>query len=104
MTTDEKLIKLKSDLKNNSNLFIPGGQIVYDFLQTIDEVIEDNKMLRILLWLRHGCDITSLYGDDGELQCGKCIIDFKRDDALKIAEKFEKLNADKLKIGEKDGE
>jgi hypothetical protein len=40
---------------------------------------EDNKELRKLLWLRHGCD--GLYGDDGEMQCnmGGCMIDFKRD-------------------------
>jgi hypothetical protein len=33
--------------------------------------------LRQLLWLNHGC--ISLYGDDGEMQCGQCGIDFKRD-------------------------
>lgn len=36
------------------------------------------ERLRELLWLRHGCEITSLYGDDGEMQCSKCLIDFKR--------------------------
>lgn len=34
--------------------------------------------LRRLLWLRHGCPIASLYGDDGEMSCGQCRIDFKR--------------------------
>jgi len=34
--------------------------------------------LRELLWLRHGCPIAALYGDDGEMQCSKCGIDFKR--------------------------
>jgi hypothetical protein len=28
------------------------------------------------LWLGHGCD--ALYGDDGEMQCPRCGIDFKR--------------------------
>lgn len=31
-----------------------------------------------MLWLRHGCPISALYGDDGEMQCNKCGIDFKR--------------------------
>jgi hypothetical protein len=31
---------------------------------------------RRLLWQRHGC--AGLYGDDGEMQCGSCILDFKR--------------------------
>ena len=39
--------------------------------------ISDEMELRKLLWLHHGCD--GLYGDDGEMQCNKCHIDFKRD-------------------------
>lgn len=51
-----------------------------------DELHEENKQLRMLLWLRHGCD--GLYGDDGEMQCAKCMIDFKRDSADSIEEKW----------------
>lgn len=36
------------------------------------------RELRKVLWLNHGCDIGALYGDDGEMQCGRCIIDFLR--------------------------
>ena len=32
---------------------------------------------REALWLRHGHE--GLYGDDGEMQCGTCVRDFKRD-------------------------
>jgi hypothetical protein len=40
----------------------------------------DEKILRQLLWLRHGCPLNALYGDDGEMQCNNpgCMIDFKR--------------------------
>ncbi len=48
----------------------------------------ENKILRRLLWLRHGCPSNALYGDDGEMQCHKCCLDFKRDSAQKIDEKF----------------
>lgn len=51
-------------------------------------LVKENKELRKLLWLRHGCEIASLYGDDGELQCGKCMIDFRRDSAESINEKW----------------
>lgn len=34
--------------------------------------------IRRLLWLRHGCPLSVLYGDDGEMQCSNCSIDFKR--------------------------
>ena len=33
---------------------------------------------RELLWLNHGCPVFALYGDDGEMQCGRCCIDFRR--------------------------
>lgn len=35
--------------------------------------------VRMQLWLTHGCGFTSLYGDDGEMQCNRApFIDFKR--------------------------
>jgi hypothetical protein len=37
---------------------------------------KEEKILRELLWIRHGHE--ELYGDDGEMQCGRCGIDFKR--------------------------
>lgn len=50
--------------------------------QDLDDEIErlraENARLRELLWLRHGCEVTALYGDDGERSCGDCRIDFKR--------------------------
>ena len=45
---------------------------------------EDEKKLRKLLWLNHGCSLDTLYGDDGEMQCNKCFIDFKRDSIEQI--------------------
>lgn len=35
------------------------------------------RELRRTLWLNHGC--VALYGDDGEMQCGDCLTDFKRE-------------------------
>lgn len=52
---------------------------------------DDEKMLRKLLWLRHGCSISSLYGDDGEMQCSACLIDFRRDSVSAIQERFHVL-------------
>ena len=48
------------------------------------EMTEDERGLRRLLWLRHGCKFASLYGDDGEMQCSGCGIDFKRMTAVQI--------------------
>ena len=35
--------------------------------------------LRMALWLHHGCDHKDLYGDDAEMQCRSCALDFRRD-------------------------
>lgn len=61
-------------------------------------------ILRKLLWLRHGCEHHCLYGDDGEMQCNWCRIDFKRDSAEDIEARFTKINMDVMaKEGENDG-
>lgn len=43
--------------------------------------------LRRLLWLHHGC-MEGIYGDDGEMQCNACMLDFVRDDIEKITNRF----------------
>lgn len=53
---------------------------------------ETQNQLRELLWLRHGCPPFVLYGDDGEMQCTKCLIDFKRYSIDQIKERFESLS------------
>lgn len=46
----------------------------------LEKLRKDDEILRTLLWLRHGCKMHTLYGDDGEQQCNShgCMIDFKR--------------------------
>lgn len=44
----------------------------------------ENERLRKLLWLTHYNHFHYLYGDDGEMQCTRCLIDFKRDPIDKI--------------------
>lgn len=58
------------------------------------DVESENRKLRELLWLRHGC--KGLYGDDGEIQCNKCMIDFKRHSVEIIEAKFYKMGVDLL--------
>ena len=48
----------------------------------------DELILRYLLWLNHG-HVDCLYGDDGEMQCNKCRIDFKRDPVEDIKKRFD---------------
>jgi len=48
----------------------------------------NEEILRELLWMEHQCE--GKYGDDGEMQCGKCLIDFRRDSAKDIASKTKK--------------
>jgi hypothetical protein len=61
------------------------------------DIKEENKKLRELLWLRHGCPFYCLYSDDGEMQCHYCGIDFKRDSIEKIEDVFSKQSIEKYK-------
>jgi len=53
---------------------------------------EIERKLRELLWLRHGCPLSCLYGDDGEMQCSNIQshkpIDFRRDTPQQIEDKL----------------
>jgi hypothetical protein len=53
--------------------------------------MDENLELRKMLWLRHGCDINALYGDDGEMQCSRHLpwLDFKRDSPEEIELKLQ---------------
>jgi len=59
--------------------------------------MNEEQVLRKLLWLRHGCPFHALYGDDGEMQCHICGIDFKRTPAETIENQFFKINEPKIK-------
>ena len=48
----------------------------------------ESAKLRELLWIRHRCSTAALYGDDGEMQCGVCLIDFKRQSVSSIEQDF----------------
>ena len=51
---------------------------------------QEEQTLRYWLWLKHKGSDCHLYGDDGEMQCGKCGLDFKRDSVERINEVFNK--------------
>ena len=51
---------------------------------------------RRLLWLTHGKECV-LYGDDREMRCNTCMIDFKRMSVEEIDKRFYDLGMEKLK-------
>lgn len=56
-------------------------------------LIDENIKLRIFMWINHNpkCTLGSLYGDDGEMQCSNCKIDFKKDPIDQIIIKLKEL-------------
>ena len=66
-----------------------GWQVLFN------EVWTAERTLRKLLWLKHGHQ-ESLYGDDGEMQCSKCRLDFKRDSVEAIEARFDEMNSQAL--------
>ena len=47
--------------------------------------------IRKLLWLTHHCGQDQLYGDDGEMQCHLCGLDFLRHSEKRIVDTFDKV-------------
>ncbi len=46
-----------------------------------DELADvEEQSIRHFLWNNHGCKLMARYGDDGEMSCGMCALDFKRMD------------------------
>ena len=54
----------------------------------IAQLRSDNRKLRHLLARQHDSAKHMLYGDDGELQCNVCWIDFRRDPVAEIERKL----------------
>ena len=48
-------------------------------MAALEAVREEIVAVRDWRWMNHGCSPAGLYGDDGEMQCGQCGRDFKRD-------------------------
>ena len=65
---------------------------------TNEQRLEDeNRRLRGLLWERCGCPVSYKYADDGEMQCQRCKIDFKRFSIDNIESRFAEIGFEKLK-------
>jgi len=73
--------------KHNVEHTLAGCDIKIDTVE-LPKDFDDIQILRKLLWLKHGCSSAFLYGDDGEMQCSRCVIDFKRDSISSIEDKF----------------
>lgn len=55
------------------------------------------EILRHHLWLRHDpMHYSILYGDDGEMQCAACLLDFKRMSAVEIVARWEQMKLTEL--------
>lgn len=66
------------------------------------EMRDENRRLRKIWCLNHGCHFPSLYLDDGELQCCSCMIDFKRDSIESIMNRIQQKNIDRITEEDKE--
>ncbi|TAL42344.1 MAG: NUDIX hydrolase [Salinibacterium sp.] len=70
---------------------------------TIGTLTDDNMKLRYMLWLRHDAQHAGvLYGDDGEMQCAACGIDFRRFSVKEIEARFTAIGIERLARAELD--
>lgn len=72
------------------------NQIIKELADTIKAKEAEMQKLRKIIWLIHGCDISSMYGDDGEMRCNKCMVDFKRMSVKEIILKIHETRMDDL--------
>ena len=77
------------------------GPMAYDWKDKPHRLVYDLalevELLKQLLWLRHDPEhFSGLYGDDGEMQCGACLIDFKRMSAEQIEAIWQQMGLRKL--------
>lgn len=73
--------------------------------KSLEDLKKENKELRVLLWLRHGCNSPGLYGEDGDLRCRDCKIDFRRASIEAISQGFDNIIKTMLQVGStKDNE
>lgn len=56
------------------------------------------KELRRLLWIRHGCGVSALYGDGGEMQCCLCGVDFMRMTPKEMNDSWDAISGDPLQV------
>lgn len=94
MLTRDELVKIMVDIMPELCQDGRAWSLADRIIALLDKQVQDagsEMILRELLWLRHGCDFSALYGDDGEMQCHSCKIDFKRIPADKMKERFIQL-------------
>jgi hypothetical protein len=70
----------------------------FAWLGTVDleRSISEEMTLRRLLWVHHECPPHARYGDDGEMQCSSCLIDFRRISIKRLEEKFFERNMKRI--------
>lgn len=97
--SEEKLLaELKETMGMYAESMVASDQLKQAYQQIVTLIKQpetENKILRRLLWIRHGCPFAALYGDDGEMQCGNCRIDFKNQPAKTIEETFRRMGMEK---------
>jgi len=74
-----------------------------DGMNNVNQIGDDNKKLRHMLFMAHGSDEHYLYGDDGERYCNTCMIDFNNDSVDVIEQKINAYNMRKIVKLQSDG-
>lgn len=92
----ETLAALRQQLASSTAMVEPLLQRAEAAEARVALLEQQERGFRELLWLRHGCTIAALYGDDGEMQCGQCLLDFKRDSFERVSERFTQLGQNAL--------
>lgn len=72
------------------------ANISRDYRVKPESLPDDEYRLRRLIFMQHSNPECMLYGDDGELSCNSCDIDFMRDTPKEIEDRIYELNMLKM--------
>ena len=76
LATLSKFFVFADSIESNTDLEKKHYSTIHSILEQHFAITDE--ALRRVVWLNHGCPMPALYGDDGEMQCNICYIDFKR--------------------------
>lgn len=83
----EKVAKLEAEVAYEKERGLNNAACHDEERAKLEAKVSELTAWRRELWLTHNPACSrSLYGDDGEMQCPRCLVDFRRDSPARVAE------------------
>lgn len=97
---ESELLRLRGELTNAQEKCTTASG---DYIKAERELKALREQMRQLLWTSHcgSTHISNLYGDDGEMQCARCGLDFKRQPLEELQKRCYEENMKRIHAAER---